>query len=88
MTGIEHTVDRVTNEIAGRDATVTYTTNDGHLQNSRHYIGEAIDLRTWGMTPQQVRQYRNSLQRNLGPDYRVIEEGNHIHVQTSGPRGR
>jgi len=83
MRNIEATVDRVFNEVAGRDAIVTYTTNGQHSPNSAHYSGNAIDVRTRDLTVEQTRQVTNRLQQELGAGYRVIMEADHIHIQTS-----
>lgn len=86
MRNIEDIVDAVSNRVGGRDATVTYTTNGEHSPNSRHYSGDAIDLRNRDLTPQQQRQMINELRQDLGPNYRVINEEDHIHIQTNEPR--
>lgn len=58
--------------------------NDGkHMQGSKHYSGNAIDIRTYNLpdpkrnAPEIVRQ----LQQDLGRDYDVIFEGDHIHIE-------
>ncbi|MFZ1991549.1 MAG: RHS repeat-associated core domain-containing protein, partial [Alphaproteobacteria bacterium] len=81
MTAIEGSVDRVFNDIARRDATVTYTTNGTHSEGSLHYSGDAVDLRTRDLTPRQTAQTTRALRNDLGPNYDVINEGNHIHVE-------
>jgi RHS repeat-associated protein len=77
---IENTTDRVFNDVANRDAMVTYTTNGTHGTNI-HYEGNAVDLRTRDLTSPQAEHAVEGLRRNLGDDYDVILEGDHIHVE-------
>ncbi len=83
MTAIEEDVDAVYQELTSTDATVTFTTNGQHSQSplSLHYSGNAVDLRVWGMTEQQKQQAVERLRERLGPNYDVINEGNHIHIE-------
>jgi len=58
---------------------VTSTTGDIHKPGSKHYTGEAIDFRTKDLhNPNKV---TNDLQKALGDDYDVINEGDHIHAE-------
>ena len=75
------TVDKVFNEIAGRDAIITSAREGNHSRNSRHYSGQAIDLRTRDLTPDKIEKVRVKLQNSLGKDYDVVKEETHIHVE-------
>jgi len=86
MTNIEGTMDRVFNNIVNRDAIVTYTTNGRHSANSLHYSGNAVDLRTRDMTEEQRQQAVEDLRNELGDDYDVVDEGDHIHVEYDPPQ--
>ena len=48
-----------------------------HGNNSLHYEGKAVDLRTWNVLDALVKQ----LKAHLGPDYDVVLEKDHIHVE-------
>jgi len=78
---IESIVDRAFNSTAGRDAIITYTTNGRHRQNSLHYSGYAIDLRTRDLTSSQKGQAAEILRGALGVNYDVIVEPTHIHLE-------
>ena len=78
---IENNVDTVFNNIKGRDSVVTYTTNGRHMKLSRHYSGNAIDLRTRDMTLRQVNKAQKMLRKNLGPQYDIVIERTHIHLE-------
>ena len=81
ITQIESTVDQVFQEVAGRDAIVTYTTNGEHGADSKHYTGEAIDLRTRDLSVANRQRAANLLRERLGDNYDVVDEGNHIHIE-------
>lgn len=54
--------------------------NEGtHASNSLHYKSLAIDLRRWGLD--DPKSFVQTLQRELGADYDVVLEDNHIHVE-------
>jgi hypothetical protein len=81
LSGRFDAIDRVHQEIAGRGAVVTSARDGSHRVNSKHYSGEAIDLRTRDLTSSQVDRLVNELRRTLGSDFDVIREGDHIHLE-------
>lgn len=68
----------------GQPFTVTSLTEGQHVTNSKHYTGQAADLRINGVDPAAVPQIAQTLQSQLGPQYYVLLEGDHIHVQYNG----
>ena len=78
---IESTVDNVYNETAGRDALVTFGINGMHMDDSLHYIGEAIDLRTRDLTDAQKQEILGEFRERLGPEYDIVEHDTHIHIE-------
>lgn len=57
-----------------------------HMRQSKHYEGNAVDLRTKHLTWAVKSEWRDALKRTLGPDYDVILEGmgtdkEHLHVE-------
>lgn len=48
-----------------------------HGNNSLHYQGKAVDLRIWNVLQSLV----GYLQSELGPDFEVILEKDHIHIE-------
>lgn len=73
------------------EPTITSGTDGEHMNGSLHYEGRAWDLRsrsnggTWhppGVRAEVVRLLREQ----LGPDFDVIDEGNHYHVEHD-PKG-
>ena len=72
----------------GAELTVTSCLEGRHRRNSLHYAGLAFDLRTRDLEvdPSEVTA---RLREALGPEFDVVLEPTHIHVefQPEGPRG-
>ena len=59
------------------DVYITSLTEGRHLQWSRHYVGDALDV----LSPRKNRAVKVAkLKKKLGEDYTVLDEGNHVHV--------
>ncbi len=71
----------------GYELIITSCTYGQHSRTSRHYLGTAIDIRTW-TTPSSGVQLEDSrrmalvtaLKNFLGRDWFVLDEGTHIHI--------
>lgn len=62
---------------------ITSTWEGTHVDWSFHYRYEAFDLRP----PQFARDHKViTLREQLGPDYDVVDEGDHIHIEYD-PKG-
>ena len=81
---ILYAIDR-TNEIYDRhgvDCVITSSRyGDRHSYGSLHYSGGAFDVRTRQLTEGQINDVVADLKSELGRDYDVIFESNHIHVE-------
>ena len=78
-------IEHVYRDVAGHEAVITSTTEGTHSPGSLHYAGQAVDVAlpgTHGMTstasPQDIAKALRSL---LGPNYDVVVERDHIHVE-------
>ena len=60
---------------------ITEATGGHHGVGSLHYVGQAIDLRTWGLTGTEQRSICDKLKSSLGSEYDVVLESDHIHVE-------
>lgn len=60
---------------------ITSGTDGKHMTGSKHYTGEAVDIRSRNMTPLQRDYFVKALQERLGLDYQVIVEKDHIHCE-------
>ncbi len=58
---------------------ITGTNEKGHLKTGKHYTlpREAEDYRF----PEAFRRFLNWLRAKLGPDYDVVVEKDHIHIE-------
>jgi hypothetical protein len=68
------------------EVVVTAGSDGEHMEGSRHYTYQAIDVRSKTMTPDAKLAFRLALLRELGPNYLVLLEGaggpnEHFHVQ-------
>lgn len=72
-------IDRVA-EIWPIDTLVITSGRGGkHSYASIHYMGLAVDIRTWGLD--NIHALVQAMRDVLGSDYDVIDEGTHIHIE-------
>jgi hypothetical protein len=69
--------------IAGKEIVVTALLDGKHMKGSKHYSGNAFDMRTQqGMySSEQINTLYENLKDNLGKDYDVVLHPTHIHVE-------
>ena len=66
----------------GHEAIITAGTDGKHMEGSKHYTGEAVDVRTRYFDKQTASAVAKDLAFKLGSDFDVvIHEGSHIHVE-------
>ena len=71
-------IDRAHYDLTGEPATITSTTEGKHsVKRSAHYRGDAVDVRIWNLDGQQ---FRDQIAEQLGDDYVVLLESDHIHL--------
>ncbi len=72
---------------------VITSANDGkHMQGSRHYTDQAIDLRSKTLDPEQKQHALSELRRRAGRDYDILlecegTENEHLHLEWDRKRG-
>ena len=80
----------IQDEYAKRGTEVVITSgNDGsHSEKSKHYAGMALDVRTRTLPDPEISGplIAKILTDNLGRDFYVLFEGDHIHVQYAPKR--
>lgn len=74
-------LDQYFREKLGRDCWITSGRGGQHMDLSLHWKGRAIDIRTWGFNDAQGRQAALDISELIGPDFDVIYEGDHIHIE-------
>lgn len=60
---------------------ITSTTDGKHMQNSLHYKGLAIDVRTMDKTDIQVNQFVNFLKFHFDKTLDIVIEKDHVHIE-------
>lgn len=74
-------IDEVHREVVGRDAIVTSARDGQHSPTSKHYTGEAVDLRTRDLDAVQKSELTGRLIAALGVAWDVVLEQTHLHVE-------
>ncbi len=67
--------------IFGQTCVITSARDGRHRTGSKHYTGEALDLRTFYFNQMEQRDIHREIQQALGSDFDVILEDDHIHVE-------
>ena len=62
----------------GLDVTITSGTDGKHMTGSKHYTGDALDIRLLG---EHTDDFAHDLGVRLGPAYQLILEVDHLHVE-------
>lgn len=56
--------------------------NDGvHQDNSKHYVGDALDFRVSIVPQEQHAQLCALIKKKVGSQFDVVYEGDHVHVE-------
>ena len=64
-----------------KECTITSGTDGTHSRGSEHYKGDALDFRTRHLAEGEKDKIGLEIRERLGPDYDVVIEGTHIHVE-------
>lgn len=65
----------------GEELVVTSLNDSRHSRTSLHYSGNAADLRTNYFDRETQLKVVAEIKRRLGPDYDVVLEKDHIHLE-------
>lgn len=65
----------------GLELVITSGTDSVHMKGSKHYTGDALDMRTSNLTPEQLKAVMASIQARLGKAYQLIRETDHLHIE-------
>ncbi len=81
-------LDAIYKNVTGADAVVTSLRDGTHHRASKHYRGDGADFRTIqaSITPDTAERIRAEARAQLGKDYDIVVEGNHIHLEFD-PKG-
>lgn len=78
--------DFIMRRITGAHVVVTSGIDGVHMKNSKHYIGEAVDVRNRNLSGEQNDEFIKELKIALGKDYDIVLERDHIHIEHD-PKG-
>lgn len=81
---IEHALeiaDALSKAIIQKEIVVTSLLDGGHGEGSKHYDGDAGDIRRWIYKGKSLHLFVGNLKENLGDDYDVVLEPTHIHLE-------
>jgi hypothetical protein len=70
-------------EALGITLVITSGMDGKHMVGSRHYIGQALDLRRSNLTKPELATVLKALKTRLGKRYDVVLESDHIHVEVA-----
>lgn len=79
----------VANEVVagyGHNLTITSICDGTHGENSYHYDGYAIDIRTRMLSSDETSRVAAEIKNRLGPFYDVVIENTHIHIEFDARR--
>ena len=60
---------------------LTAVTDGQHMEGSKHYIGQAIDIRTRHIPEDYRKTVTDDLKRRLTVDYDVVVHSTHCHLE-------
>lgn len=64
------------------DITITSGTDGKHMEGSKHYTGDALDVRIFSFPSARDKNlFFERVALRLGKDYEVIMEGDHCHIE-------
>lgn len=81
---IKHAIELaniVSTETTGKVITITSLLDGRHSIKSKHYTGNAFDIRISKYTPFELKALVKALKIALGTNYDVILEKDHIHIE-------
>lgn len=69
------------NDNALSDMTITSAVDGTHGSGSLHYVGYAADVRIWEIVNDYLPMFTEGLSEALGPEFDVVLETDHIHIE-------
>lgn len=64
-----------------RECVITSVIDGRHSRGSKHYSGNAVDIRTRNLNPLDKEPVKDEIAARLGEDYDVVLERDHIHIE-------
>lgn len=73
--------DEVSQKHTGKQITITSILDGKHKVNSKHYSGNAFDVRSFTYSKAEIMILLNEFKKALGKDYDVLFETDHFHIE-------
>jgi hypothetical protein len=73
--------DEVSKKIAEKGIVITSILDGKHKPFSKHYEGNAFDIRIIQYLKTHITKLLEQLKKELGPDFDVVLESDHIHIE-------
>ena len=70
-------IDQIYHDEYSTELVITSGKDGHHMEGSLHYQGKAVDLRIWNIWDSLIARLR----KELGPDFDVVLEKDHIHIE-------
>lgn len=68
-----------------KQITITAGSDGKHMVGSFHYVGKAVDIRTFDFPSNTaVASFMDALRKELGNKWQVLLEADHVHVEQDG----
>ncbi len=64
-----------------KEFVLTSVTDGTHKEGSKHYEGQAVDIRIWDFTSEELESFAKDLRDALGDDFDIVIEKDHIHAE-------
>ena len=74
-------LDDVFMDVAGRECVITSGNDEQHMVGSLHYKDRAIDVRIKDISRQKAAIAYEQIVKEFGPDFDVLFEPTHIHIE-------
>lgn len=65
----------------GKELVITSISDGKHKEGSKHYTGEAFDIRTFHLAPYELQDCLKYLRSRLDNQYDIVLEVDHIHIE-------
>ena len=74
-------IDQISQLLTKKEITITAIFDGKHMEGSKHYSGNAFDMRKWKYSPEDLTELIKSIKTELGYKYDVIVHESHIHIE-------
>lgn len=81
LQSIINVVDNICRAVGGVEGTITAVFDGKHKSGSKHYIGDAFDLRIRHLNQLQKLELFELIKNKLGKKFDVVLHSTHIHIE-------